>query len=518
MNGGTTDGALSTQEKLAALWETGRTMSLERVAAVETALVKVLTGQPVDLAEAVSAAHKLAGTLGMFGRPEGSQIAREIEHALEGTEVDYEAALGLAELAAKLRSSVESASEEAPQKATDSPTPLAGDTRTTLALIGPPRSYAEAIELGASQRGFNVQRIVDFAGTELRPADLAVWVVSDGLPERSQVEKVRQNGAKFLVAIGGDSENGTILRLNHLGFDLIVPAPIDSDRVLSQIENGTKPGSAESVFLIGGTITAAAVESALAPWSATSISPAALFDPELLPAASRSLVLVDISALPCDPVAFCAAVRRCSTTQDVHLVALIPDPDASRWLPAQLEAAGADRALFAVSVDATLRARLRWVVARSGRASTIELPVAPPEPDRVEKAKITRRSDGYVLLVEDDPLVTEVVSDLLKTEGYDVETVADGLAAAERLCDPQAVAGIRLAILDVSLPGLDGFGVLRRMQQSGTSGDVPIVLLTARSSANEIVEALQLGADDHVAKPFSPQVLLHRITRLLGNE
>jgi DNA-binding response OmpR family regulator len=71
-------------------------------------------------------------------------------------------------------------------------------------------------------------------------------------------------------------------------------------------------------------------------------------------------------------------------------------------------------------------------------------------------------------------------------------------------------------VLDVSLPGLDGFAVLRRVRAAGLEGRIPVVLLTARAAEDEVVAGLELGAVDYVAKPFSPLVLMSRLERVLG--
>ncbi len=113
-----------------------------------------------------------------------------------------------------------------------------------------------------------------------------------------------------------------------------------------------------------------------------------------------------------------------------------------------------------------------------------------------------------VLVVDDDKTVAEVVARYLEREGLDVETTGDGLAAlaaaAERPPD--------LVVLDLMLPGLDGFEVCRRLRETST---VPIVMLTARGDEDDRVVGLDRGADDYVAKPFSPRELVARVKATL---
>ncbi len=113
-----------------------------------------------------------------------------------------------------------------------------------------------------------------------------------------------------------------------------------------------------------------------------------------------------------------------------------------------------------------------------------------------------------ILVVEDDPTVAEVVTRYLAREGYRVETVADGASALDRaLASPPD-----LMVLDLMLPGMDGLEVCRRLR---AALPVPIVMLTARGDETDRVVGLELGADDYVAKPFSPRELAARVKAVL---
>lgn len=120
-----------------------------------------------------------------------------------------------------------------------------------------------------------------------------------------------------------------------------------------------------------------------------------------------------------------------------------------------------------------------------------------------------------IVVVEDDPIVAGVVTELLESEAYRVELVGDGPDAVALLGQPDIHRRVSLVLLDITLPGVDGFGVLRAMQRANVLEHIPVVMLTARSQADEIDAAISLGAVDHVAKPFSPQVLLRRVERAL---
>lgn len=114
-----------------------------------------------------------------------------------------------------------------------------------------------------------------------------------------------------------------------------------------------------------------------------------------------------------------------------------------------------------------------------------------------------------ILLVEDEPGLVLTLSDLLSTEGYQVETATDGPAGLARA----TTEPFDLTILDVMLPGKSGFDVCRELRQQGR--DVAVLMLTAKTMAVDRVVGLRLGADDYLTKPFDPSELLARVEALL---
>ncbi len=115
---------------------------------------------------------------------------------------------------------------------------------------------------------------------------------------------------------------------------------------------------------------------------------------------------------------------------------------------------------------------------------------------------------GHVLVLDDDPTVTDVVRRYLERGGYHVRTASDGQAGlADALVDPPA-----LLVLDLMLPGLDGLEVFRRLRGEHP---VPVVMLTARGDESDRVAGLELGADDYLTKPFSPRELVLRVSAVL---
>jgi DNA-binding response OmpR family regulator len=115
-----------------------------------------------------------------------------------------------------------------------------------------------------------------------------------------------------------------------------------------------------------------------------------------------------------------------------------------------------------------------------------------------------------ILVVDDDPTVREVVLSYLKAERYEVAEAGDGETALRIIGHERP----DLVVLDVMLPGLDGLEVCRRVRADGAS-TLPIIMLTALGAESERVVGLELGADDYVAKPFSPRELVLRIASVL---
>ena len=117
----------------------------------------------------------------------------------------------------------------------------------------------------------------------------------------------------------------------------------------------------------------------------------------------------------------------------------------------------------------------------------------------------------YVLIVEDEQDIRELVSYNMLKEGYQVAAVASGEEALE------AVKGRRpdVVLLDLMLPGIDGLTVCATLKEDPETSAIPVIMLTAKGEESDIVTGLNMGADDYVTKPFSPKVLLARVAAVL---
>jgi DNA-binding response OmpR family regulator len=122
---------------------------------------------------------------------------------------------------------------------------------------------------------------------------------------------------------------------------------------------------------------------------------------------------------------------------------------------------------------------------------------------------MTRERVAKILIAEDEPGIALGLEDDLKMEGYDVEVAADGLTAVRRAKESR----FDLMLLDIMLPGKDGFEVCRELRRAGLH--MPVMMLTAKTQEAEKVMAFELGADDYVTKPFGTRELRARIKALL---
>jgi DNA-binding response OmpR family regulator len=120
-----------------------------------------------------------------------------------------------------------------------------------------------------------------------------------------------------------------------------------------------------------------------------------------------------------------------------------------------------------------------------------------------------------VAVVEDDETLGDLLIHSLEARGYTTRWFQDGQAARDALGGEGPAVHARVALLDVDLPGLNGLALLKQLMRDGVGHRTRFIMLTLRSEEREVVQALEMGAFDHVAKPFSVPVLMQRIRRAL---
>lgn len=116
-----------------------------------------------------------------------------------------------------------------------------------------------------------------------------------------------------------------------------------------------------------------------------------------------------------------------------------------------------------------------------------------------------------ILLIEDEKDILELIAFNLECSGYDVIKASNGEDGLKRAINEEP----DLVLLDLMLPGMDGFDVCRELKQNKNTRKIPVIMLTARGEDTDIVSGLELGAEDYITKPFSPKILIARIRTVL---
>ena len=119
-----------------------------------------------------------------------------------------------------------------------------------------------------------------------------------------------------------------------------------------------------------------------------------------------------------------------------------------------------------------------------------------------------------VLVVEDDPTIARLLRHWLTQRGYEVEILPNGRIAIDRLSADEDMP--QMVFLDIMMPFADGFEVLTNIRSRNTWQKVPVIMVTSKSSEATIVKAFEAGANDYVTKPFRPNELMIRMSRLLS--
>ncbi|HWO88029.1 MAG TPA: response regulator [Gemmatimonadales bacterium] len=228
-----------------------------------------------------------------------------------------------------------------------------------------------------------------------------------------------------------------------------------------------------------------------------------------------------------------ALAQLASTAVDLVVLDLVlPDGDG-RSLLRQLRDQSGTADLPVIAITARLGPLVREELEALRCSAILEKPLDPKQLGAIAGAQLEARAAGAhqaraqpmgtaprqpaaeaarsVLVVEDDDLTAAVVRHRLSRAGFTVEHVTSGTEALERV----AAKAPDLVVLDVHLPGLDGFQVLERIRGTAATAEVPVLMLTALGVEEEMVRAFSLGATDYVVKPFSPAELVARVRRLV---
>ena len=227
----------------------------------------------------------------------------------------------------------------------------------------------------------------------------------------------------------------------------------------------------------------------------------------MLETSPPNVLILDVDMPQISGLELCRSIRANSRWDSLPIVFLTARTGAS----VELFGAGADNYLTKPVDGAELIAVIQRAARRQRSVSSAPADTGV-EQGRIESA---RSPDVDVVIVDDDEILTGLLRHSLEARGYSVRSLADGSAALSELTGATPKVHARVIILDVGLPEHDGLTVLRALARDGITQHTRVIMLTARSLESEVVQALDLGAHDHVGKPFSVAVLMHRIVRAL---
>lgn len=546
MNGGAlASGIADPAAVIRAIWNGNREEVMGRVAVLEDAVAAMIEGQlsPEGRMAAERDAHKLAGAAGTFGFGRASEAARQLEGILAGTHpIPLDRRLLAANEVVALRADLDRDPEPAAEAAAEcSPKPMPGlpagrsapaGTRqdptggplVAIAVTG--RARRNELVAAAHERGFQSLVIGAHGGLprEDPPCHAALIDLGGGAGSLDLIAHLAALDppvpALALTPADGPCDRVAAARAGARGFlgaeasaeemfgavrDLLAPAPATQGRVLVL---GHEPASL--------SLVCAALRNA-------GLEVVELGDPELLwgalGQAQPDLVVLASGVPGVGGAELCRMLRSDARWAALPVLMLTPDEDAGS--AAALFEAGADD-VVAGPLDGSVLAgrvlnrlkRTRVLLAAANSARDPEacgaLRNATPK-----RATVAADYDVDVVVVEDDPLLAELLRHALTTRGYRFRHFTDGHAAAAELAGSRPALRSRVVLLDVDLPVLSGLAVLRQMALTGNLAATRVIMLTAHSGETEIVNALELGAFGHVAKPFSVPVLMQRVRRAL---
>ena len=235
-------------------------------------------------------------------------------------------------------------------------------------------------------------------------------------------------------------------------------------------------------------------------------------DPEqlwkMLETAPPDVLMLDVDMPDISGIELCRSIRANPRWDSLPIVFLTARTGAS----VELFGAGADNYLIKPVAGTELLAVIGRVAHRRHTSTTTAS--IPPENGSVAVAP--RAPDIDVVIVDDDNILTDLLSHSLGARGYSTRIISDGASALAMLTGATPALHARVILLDVGLPEHDGITVLRALARDGITRRARVIMLTARSLESEVMQALDLGAYDHVGKPFSVAVLMHRIGRALA--
>ena len=548
MNGGApTTGKVDPTTAIRAIWNSNRDEVMDRVAVLEDAVLAMIEARlsPEDRSAAERDAHRLAGAAGTFGFRRASEAARELEGILAGTyPVPLDRTLVAADEVVALRRDLSRdpapAAEGVVTRPLESAPPsAAGRSAGVPRPEGLPAGPLVAIAATGRQRREQLAAAAIHCGFQSLGIGAHGWRPQEGpRPEAALIDLSGGDGGVALIARlaalvppipslaltppHAPCDRVSAARAGARGFLSTEASP---EELFSAVQDLLTPTKALACTVLVLDHVTANLSSARAALQNAGLRAVGLEDPaqfwELLEQTQPDLVILGTSLPGAGGAELCRVLRSDAQWAGLPVLLLSAYDDAPAV--AALFDAGADDVVAMPFAGTDLAGRVLNRLERTRVLRANALADRTGDAQAVDQA--ARPSSGFVaadfdvdvVIVEDDPLLAELLGHALTTRGYRFRLFTDGQAAAAELAGSPAALRSRVVLLDVDLPALNGFGVLRQMAMAENLAATRVIMLTAHSSETEIVNAIELGAFDHVAKPFSVPVLMHRVRRALGD-
>jgi DNA-binding response OmpR family regulator len=471
---------------------------VDQMRALESIAPAIARNDPAAVHRARTIAHSLKGSGASYGFPEVSEAAARVESV-----GDDRIGPAITALCSTLGSITSSSSRKLVLVIDDDPL----ITRLLETRLSTPGRRVTVMASLEAARQFLGQSQPDLILLDLFLPD------GDGRSLLKEIRSDATNASVPVLVISGASDPAVIDEVSALGANEFIAKPFLGDDVAARVANALREGGPEGAR---GTLTAsyrALLE------RGEQISVVAVLPETHGPGGTR--------ADGPDP----------AVTDEVHgglLQLLGPDADIAHWATGELAIVSSHdpeeltreierarlrlRTLRHPAVEGAVVSFSAGIVRDDGpgltdayhRAHRFALDANREGGDRVTTGTSHRRT-GRVLLAEDDTLTAALIIHRLEREEFEVAHETDGHAALEAV----ETGEFAIIVLDVEMPGLNGFEVLERLRAMKHLDDTPIVMLTAAGSEREVVRGFELGANDYIVKPFSPAELTARLKRFV---
>jgi DNA-binding response OmpR family regulator len=472
---------------------------VDQARALEQLVGLVAAGDPDSIELVRRIAHSLKGSGASYGYPEISDAAIQLAKV-----EDEDLSAAVSELCIALGAVTSSASRKLILVVDDDPL----ITRLLEARLTTPGRRVTSMTSLEAARQFLAQSRPDLILLDLFLPD------GDGRTLLTEIRHTDHSVSTPVIVISGTEESAIAEQAMALGANQFVRKPFLADEVVARVSDILRDNESPATGRAALTASYRALLEREVPISVVAVVPEthgpggkSADGPDRSVAAEVYSAIVDLLGPDADMVTWAEGEIAIVTAQDPTDLGRVIDRARTRLRNQQhptVEGALVSFSAGIVSDDG------RGLSDAYHRAHRFALDANMEGGDRVMSGRAVRRA-GRVLLAEDDTLTAALVIHRLEREGFDVVHESDGKSAL----DSAVSEDFAVIILDVAMPGMNGFDILERLRTMRSLDETPIVMLTAAGGERDVVRGFDLGANDYIVKPFSPAELTARIKRFV---